>query len=303
MTTTDSTPRPATPVTVLGLGAMGSALAATALAAGHPVTVWNRTPGRADALVTRGAREATAVGDAVMSSPVVVACLLKHPSVHEALDPVVDRLSGRTLLNVTTTTPDEARELAAWAAERGITYVDGAILATPPMIGAPEAQLFLSGSRAGHDLVRPLVSAWATTEYHGADPGAASLIDLALLSGMYQMFTGLFHGAAMVESAGMDAQDFAARATPFIGAMVPAFHGFAAIVDGGDYTVDGQQSLDFSDLSHIVRASDEQGVDPAPVAAVQSLISRQIGAGHGQEGFARIFESLRSRDVDEADIA
>jgi hypothetical protein len=73
-------------------------------------------------------------------------------------------------------------------------------------------------------------------------------------------------------------------------------HGLAdygKVVDGGDHTVPGQQSLEFSDLSHLVRASEEQGVDPAPIAAVQALISRQIAAGHGAEGFTRIYESLR----------
>jgi 3-hydroxyisobutyrate dehydrogenase-like beta-hydroxyacid dehydrogenase len=97
----------------------------------------------------------------------------------------------------------------------------------------------------------------------------------------------------MVGSEGMTATDFAARATAFISAMTSSFTGFAQVVDGGDYTVAGQQSLDFSDLSYIVRASDEQGVNPAPLAAVQALITRQIAAGHGSEGFARIYESFR----------
>ncbi|MFD2416013.1 imine reductase family protein [Amycolatopsis pigmentata] len=56
----------------------------------------------------------------------------------------------------------------------------------------------------------------------------------------------------------------------------------------------GQQSLEFSDLSPIVRASTEQGVDPVTIAAVQALISREIANGHGAEGFARIYESLRT---------
>lgn len=44
------------PVTVLGTGAMGAALAETLLGAGHPTTVWNRTPGRADPLAAKGPR-------------------------------------------------------------------------------------------------------------------------------------------------------------------------------------------------------------------------------------------------------
>ncbi|MEB8340820.1 NAD(P)-dependent oxidoreductase [Streptomyces endophyticus] len=283
-----------TDVSVLGLGAMGSALATALLGAGRSVTVWNRTPDRAAELVTRGARGAGSAREAVTASPVVIACLLKYASVRDTLGPVADDLRGRTLVNVTTTTPNESRQLAAWAAEFGVSYLDGAIMAVPAMIGSREGQIFYSGSRKAYDALLSTLDIWATSEFHGEDAGRASLVDLAMLSGMYQMFAGFIHGAAMVAAMGMSASEFAARQAPFLSAMTQGLGGYAEVVDGGDYTVPGQQSLDFSDLSHLVRASEEQGVDPAPIAAVQALISRQIDAGHGSEGFARIYESLRA---------
>ncbi|WP_166022401.1 NAD(P)-dependent oxidoreductase [Streptomyces chilikensis] len=291
-----TTRNPAGPggVTVLGLGAMGSALAAALLDTGRTVTVWNRTPGRAEELVARGARAAGSVREAVAASPVVVACLLRYPSVQETLGPVAGELRGRTLVNLTTTTPNESRALAAWAAGHGIDHLDGAVMAVPAMIGSREGQIFYSGSRAAYDALLPVLGVWATSEFHGEDAGRASLVDLAMLSGMYQMFTGFLHGAAMVASLGVSASDFAARQVPFLSAMTHGLADYAKVVDGGDYTVPGQQSLDFSDLSHIVRASEEQGVDPTPIAAVQELIARQIAAGHGSEGFPRIYESMRA---------
>lgn len=273
---------------------MGNALAGRLLDAGHPVTVWNRTPGRDASLVDRGAQRGETVAAAVSAQLLIVACLLRHGSVHETLDPVVDLLRGRTLVNLTTTTPNEARELAAWAADHDIDYLDGAILAEPAMIGTRDAQVFYSGSAAAFERHSDVLDAWATSTFDGPDAGRASLIDLAMLSGMYQMFAGFIHGVAMVGSEGMTATDFATRATPFISAMTDGFADFAQIIDGGDYTVEGQQSLDFSDLTHIVRASNEQGVNPATIAEVQALISQQNAAGHSAEGFARIYESLRS---------
>ncbi|MFJ2754397.1 NAD(P)-dependent oxidoreductase [Nocardioides sp. NPDC087217] len=285
---------PSTDVSVLGLGAMGSALATALLEAGRSVTVWNRTPGRAKELVARGASAADSVPAAVLASPVVIACLLDHSSVEETLGLAAGELRGRTLVNVTTTTPNEARALASWAAEHGIGYLDGAIMAVPAMIGSRAGQIFYSGSRAAYDALLPTLEVWATSEFHGEDAGRASLVDLAMLSGMYQMFTGFFHGAAMVASMGMSAAGFAARQAPFLAAMTEGLAGYAEVIDGGNYTVAGQQSLEFSDLSHIVRASEEEGVDPSPIAAVQALISEQIAAGRGSEGLARVYESLRS---------
>ncbi|MBA3783190.1 MAG: NAD(P)-dependent oxidoreductase [Nocardioides sp.] len=290
---TDTDP---TSVTRLGLGAMGSALAASLVDAGHPTTVWNRTRGRDTDLVARGAVSAPTAHEAVTASPVVIACLYDAASVRQTLDPEVEQLRGRTLVNLTTTTPNESRELAAWAASQGLDYLDGAILAVPSMIGTPEAAVFYSGSRAAFEASRPMLDRWGTSTYDGEDPGRAALFDLAMLSGMYTMFAGFLHGAAMVGSEGVSAREFATRATAFIAAMTSGFKEFADVIDGGDYTVPGQQSLDFSDLSLVVRASDEQGVNPAPIAMVQALIRCQVAAGHGSEGFARIYESLRATD-------
>ncbi|MGP3776164.1 NAD(P)-dependent oxidoreductase [Streptomyces sp. SDT5-1] len=296
-------PAQLTDLTLLGLGAMGSALTTALLDAGRSVTVWNRTPERAAESVARGARAAGSVREAVIASPVVVACLLKYPSVRETLDPVADALRGRTLLNLTTTTPNESRRLAAWAADHGIDYLDGAVMAVPAMIGSGDGQIFYSGSRAVYDALRPTLDLWAAPEYHGADAGQAALVDLAMLSGMYQMFVGFLHGAAMVATTGMSAAGFAARQAPFLAAMTQELAGYAKVVDGGDYTVPGQQSLDFSDLTPLVRASEEQGVDAGPIAAVQERIARQIAAGHGSDGLARIYETLRAARAEEGNAA
>jgi hypothetical protein len=76
--------------------------------------------------------------------------------------------------------------------------------------------------------------------------------------------------------------------------MTGAFAGFAATIDAKGYAGEGQQSLEFSDLSHLIAASTEQGVSAAVLQPVHQMIRHQIAAGHGKEGFARIFEDLRS---------
>ncbi|MCX4389325.1 NAD(P)-binding domain-containing protein [Micromonospora peucetia] len=289
MTTNDSVR-----VSVLGLGAMGSALAAALVTAGHETTVWNRSAGRADDLAAQGAQVAATAGDAVQASQLVIACLLDHASVREVLDPLAGHLAGRTLVNVTTTTPNQSREMGAWAAEAGITYLDGGIMAVPQMIGQPGSSLLYSGSADAFHQYRPLLDRWGTSTYHGEDPGLASLYDLALLAGMYVMFAGFMHGAAMVAPAGMTASRFADMAVPLLTAMTNGLHEYAAVIDGGDYTVAGQQSLEFSDLTDILNASAEQGVSTEVVDMVQRLLRRQIDAGHGTEGFARIIESIKN---------
>ena len=282
-------------VTMLGLGAMGRALATAVAGTGRPTTVWNRTPGKAGDAVARGATEATTVEEALGTDSVVVACLLDHASVHEVLDPVAASLTGRTLINLTTTTPNQARELADWAREHGIVYLDGGIMAVPAMIGGPGSAILYSGSNPAFEQHRPLFDLWGTSTYFGTDAGMASLYDMAILSGMYVMFAGFMHGAAMVGSEGVPADTFAKFATPFLSAMTASFDGIAAVLDGGDYSIEGQQSLEFSDLSDFLRAAAEQGVATDVLQPVQTLIERQITAGHGKESFYRIYEGIRSK--------
>lgn len=283
-----------TPTSVLGLGEMGSALAAALIDAGHPTTVWNRSPAKSEPLAARGGTAAGSVEAAASASPLIVACLFDHTAVHEVLDSKAPSLRGRALINVTTTTPNQARELADWAARHEIDYLDGGIMAVPETIGGPGSAILYSGSATVFEEHRAVVDLWGRSSYLGPDPGMASLYDLAMLGGMYVMIAGFMHGAAMVGSEGVPATEFAARATPFLAAMTGAFADFAAVIDAEDYAGEGQQSLEFSDLSRIVTASVEQGVSAEVLQPVHEMIRRQIAAGHGQEGLARIFEELRS---------
>ncbi len=272
---------------------MGQALVTALLKAGIPATVWNRTPGKADGVTAAGATEAESADAAVAAADVVVVCLFDHASVHETLDPLVDRLRGRVVVNLTTTSPEQARDLHGWAAEAGIGYLDGGIMAVPGMIATPAAEILYSGDEQVFRRHREILDVWGTSTYFGADAGLASLYDLALLAGMYVMFAGYLQGAAMVRTAGVPASAFAIRAKAWLAAMTETFTALGEVVDGGDYTVAGQQSLDFSDLTKLLDAAAEAGVGGQPIAMVQKLIDQQRDAGYGGHSFARIYESIR----------
>lgn len=279
--------------TFLGLGEMGSALAAANLKHGAGTVVWNRSPGKEPG----GATVADTVAAAVADERVIVACLFDLTSVHDVLDPVVlgpaaGGLAGRTLINLTTTTPNQSRGLAAWAADHGITYLDGAIMAVPGMIGGPGSAVLYSGDAGAFEANRPLLDRWGTSTFLGTDAGAAALYDMAMLTGMYTMFAGFLHGAAMVAADGGSAQGFAAMQAPFLAAMTGGLADMASTVDSGSYT---GQSLYFTEtaLAALLTASEEQGVDTRLLKPVHDLVRSQIEAGFGAQGTARIYEELR----------
>ncbi|MDQ0696194.1 NAD(P)-dependent oxidoreductase [Streptomyces sp. W4I9-2] len=259
-----------TPLTLLGLGAMGVALARTWLAAGHPLTVWNRSPGRSAELAAAGARVAATAAEAVAASPLVVACLLDDASVREALAEA--DLTGKDLVDLTTSTPAESRTRATWANERGARFLDGGIMAVPPMIGVPEAggYVFYSGSREVFDAHREVLAVPAATRYVGADPGFAALHDVALLSAMTAMFAGARHAAALVENAGIDRKEFGALLAGWLTAMAPATAAYA----GGPVAEDPTSpAVAAAGDAALLRTAQEQGVDTALLIASAGSVS------------------------------
>jgi 3-hydroxyisobutyrate dehydrogenase-like beta-hydroxyacid dehydrogenase len=162
-------------VTVLGLGPMGQALAAAFLAHGHPTTVWNRTPEKADALVAAGATRADSVAEAVAAGDLVVVCVIDYPAVHAIVDRATDALAGRTLVNLTADSPDSAREMAAWAAREGVEYLEGTIMSPTVTIDTPEAVLLFSGPEQLYDRHREtLASLGGSHTYLGADTSSVA---------------------------------------------------------------------------------------------------------------------------------
>lgn len=267
-------------ISLLGLGAMGRELAVNLVQRGHRVTVWNRTPQRAEGLRGAGAHVATDVEEAVRAAPLVVACLLDDASVREQLEPVAPALAGCTLVNVTTSTPDEARRMATWSAEHHLTYVDGGIMATPDLIGGPASLVLYSGDQSAFEQYRGLLEVWGRAEYVGADPGAAAMYDTALLGTMYAMFAGFAQGGRMVRSAGGSADHLASLAAPFLSAMTAGFDEAAAGIDTPQTHLP-TQSDEFTRaaVQLINRSAVEAGQQPDLLDAAQALLTEPQKAG------------------------
>ncbi|MFF9210374.1 MULTISPECIES: NAD(P)-dependent oxidoreductase [unclassified Streptomyces] len=284
------------PITLLGTGAMGTALARAWLAAGHPVTVWNRTAARARPLAAEGATVAATAAEAVAASRLVVACLLDDTSVGEALDTA--DLTGRDLVNLTTGTPADGRARATWATGRGARFLDGGIMAVPPMIGAPDsgAYVFYSGSAELFEEHRDALAVPAGTVYVGTDPGFAALHDVALLSGMYGMFAGIAHAFALIRGEDIAPKEFAPLLVSWLGAMAPMALQTAEQLESGDYRtgVASHLAMQVAGSATLLRTAEEQGVDAGLLTPVLDLMRRRLADGHGDEGTTGLVDLLRA---------
>ncbi|XVS61184.1 NAD(P)-dependent oxidoreductase [Actinosynnema sp. CA-299493] len=272
-----------TPVTVLGLGPMGRALATAFAAAGHPTTVWNRTPGKGDDL---DATTAGTAAEAIAASPLVVVCVLNHQAVRAVLDP--DALRGRTLVNLTGGSPSQARELAAWAAERGIDHLDGVIL--NGVVGGPGAALLYSGPEDVYRAHRTTLSALGENGVHlGADPGRAAGVNVSLLDLFWTSMFGVVHAFRLAAAEHIGPAELAGHAkvmTALLPGLVDviAEHVDADHFPGDASTLDSAAAI-LDDVIDTVRAN---GLDDGVLGAGRAAVRRAIDAGHGSAGFSRL---------------
>ncbi|GAA2391304.1 NAD(P)-binding domain-containing protein [Streptomyces glaucosporus] len=291
----DHAPGAAAPITVVGLGSMGQAVAAAFLDGGHPTTVWNRTAAKADALAARGAVLVHSPAEAVRAGGLVVVCVLDRKAARDILEPVEEQLAGRGLLMLTSLSPEEARETARWATERNIAFLGGAVMATPDLIGnREEASVLYAGSREVFQEHRSALELLGSATYLGESAARASLLETALLASMYSMFAGFYHGAALVGTEGVTAEEFTALAVPWLKAMTTFLPGQAEFIDRGDYTTD-EQSLEFNKggLDHIIHISRSRGIGNDVMRPIAELIDRQIAKGHGADSVARLIEGIK----------
>ncbi|MEU5740686.1 NAD(P)-binding domain-containing protein [Streptomyces tendae] len=294
---TDKTRDVRIPLTVLGTGAMGTALVRAWLAAGHPVTVWNRTRARAEALAAQGATVAASAAEAVSASRLVIVCLLDDASVGAALDGA--GLAGRDLVNLTTGTPAEGRARAAWATARGARFLDGGIMAVPPMIGDADSggYVFYSGSPELFEEHRDTLAVPAGTRYVGEDAGFAALHDVALLSAMSGMFAGIVHAFALIGPEDIAPADFAPLLVSWLGAMTGSAHKAADQIGSGDYGkgVVSNLAMQVAGNATLLRTAEEQGVSPELLTPYTALMERWLAEGHGAEDTTGAVELLNLR--------
>lgn len=291
---TTSDPAP-TPVTVLGLGAMGSAIARIFLDRGHPTTVWNRTRSKSAPLAEAGAVATETAAAAVAAGPLVVLCVLDYDAVEDVLATVGDAISGKALVNVTSGSPSRARAIQQWATEHGAEYLDGGVMGDPPDLGSGHVMFSYSGSRTVFDTHEATLRELGTPTYYGADAGLASVEFMAQVAMGYEILLGFLHTLRLVREEGVDVVEFAARFADSLTGYPPLLTAIGEAVRDRTYPPDlGPLSVQAALMGDLVEHRESLGVEAVRMREVRDLMDKRIADGHGDQGFSSLFELLGS---------
>ncbi|MEU6713983.1 NAD(P)-binding domain-containing protein [Nonomuraea sp. NPDC046802] len=291
-----------TPVTVIGLGSMGTALAEAFIKAGHPTTVWNRTAAKAAPLTALGARHAETVEDAVAASPLVITCLTTFEDSRVALRPTGASLRGRALVTLNSGSPAGARETAAWAVGHGARFLAGAVKNVPSAVGAPDTLLYYSGDKTVFEEFETTLKVLGGDTVHlGEESDLAALYEMAVGAMLLPALVGFFQGAAAVQARGLEVNTmvrFAGKWLDMIKSLLPIY---AKEIDGGDYT-DAASSVNLflAEAAHDEDLAKETNVDTAWLAPLHDLVRRAAEAGHGDHSISALTEVLRKPEGSDA---
>ena len=193
-------------ITLLGLGTMGSALAQALLENNFDLTVWNRSPEKAEALHIKGAAVAESLEAAIEASPRIIICITEYETARKLLDQpaVILKMADKTIIQLSTGTPAEVRETCSWFQQHGAKYIDGSIMVYPETIGQKSAQILISGDEDIYRDCQPYIfSLGGDVRYVGENIGSAAALDLAVLSRLCAITPGVVNGAHICEAEGV----------------------------------------------------------------------------------------------------
>ena len=255
----------------IGIGSMGLPMARNLLRAGHSLTVYNRTPGRAELLAGDGATVGSSSAEAARDAEVVVTMLSDDQAVRnvvfdhgilEAMPP------GAIHLGMSTVGVACSRQLAEAHAAAGQGYVAGPVFGRPEAAAAARLWVMAGGAAQNIDTCRPLLEAMGrAVSVIGADPWLAIVVKLTGNMLIASMIEALGESFALQRKWGVDPRAFLEVVN---GALFnsPLYASYGDLIAGERYEPAGfRLRLALKDTRLALEAADAVSV-PWPLASL-----------------------------------
>ena len=198
-------------IAFIGLGNMGAPMASNLVKAGHSVTVFDLMESAMQALESEGASRAASAEEAARGAEVIISMLPAGAHVkglylgRDGEPGLLDAVEGKPLvIDASTISPDDARAVAAAAAERGITWLDAPVSGGVGGAKAGTLTFIVGGPEAGFDKARPVLEAMGKNIFHAGDHGAGQVAKICnnMLLGI--LMSGTAEALALGVKNGMD---------------------------------------------------------------------------------------------------
>jgi 3-hydroxyisobutyrate dehydrogenase-like beta-hydroxyacid dehydrogenase len=282
-------------VAFLGLGIMGSRMAANLARAGFELTVWNRTREKADAFAREhGARLADTPADAARAAEVTITMVVDAPHVEEVMlgpgGASEGMEEGHLAIDMSTIPAATSRALGERLGERGIHFLDAPVTGSKPKAEDGTLVIMVGGEADQVERARPLFEAMGERVVHAGAQGEGSLVKLLNNTLAAINAAALAQAIRVAEEAGTDLDALFEVAGSGSG-------------DSAMLRLKGEPMRErhfeplfrlahmLKDVRHCLRESESAGASFGLARHAEELYARADREGHGDEDFAAVIEA------------
>lgn len=283
-------------VAFLGLGLMGTPMATRLLAAGHDLTVWNRTGEKARRLADRGASVAATPAQAVAGVDAAITMVTNPEALEEVVlgeDGVAAGLSpGRLLIDMSTVGPQAVRSIAAQLPS-GVSMVDAPVRGSVPEATAGRLAVYVGANPADFDRVVPILTTLGTL-HHVGRPGAGAAAKVVVNSTLGAAIVVFGEAIALGDALGLKpstVMDVLAD-SPIAGTVRTK----RANVESGDYPPSFKLSLALKDLRLVNQVADRAGHHLPVARATRDWLEQAAQAGASDLDFSAVVATITAGD-------
>ncbi len=279
----------------IGLGIMGAGMVSNLLKAGFPVTVWNRTPQRAEPLLQQGATWADSPAEVAKQTDIIMICVSDTPDVQAVIlgeNNVIHRAKANALvIDCSTISPQATREIADQLTAQGIAMLDA------PVSGGSEGakngtlSIMVGGDEADFARATPIFNAIGKTLTYVGGHGAGQTVKLVNQIVVVVNMLAVSEGLLLAEAGGLDLDKvLSAISGGAAGSWMLSNRGPQVVADDWrpGFTIDLQQK----DLRLVLEAGDQLGVPLVGTGLVFQLYRTLQAQGLGEEGNHALIKAL-----------
>jgi 3-hydroxyisobutyrate dehydrogenase-like beta-hydroxyacid dehydrogenase len=287
-------------VAFLGLGIMGSRMAANLLGAGFELTVWNRTAATAEAFSVKhpGARLAATPAEAAANSEIVITMVVDGPQVEHVLlaedGAATAAPPGTLFVDCSTTGPGAARAIGAALAERGFELVDAPVTGSSPRAEDGTLTIMAGGSDEAFERAKPVLEAMGKLIVHAGPLGHGQVVKV-INNAVAAVNTAVVGEALLVGArTGVDLDAL----TEVMGAGSGASAMLALKAEPmrrHDYTTLFKLEHMLKDVRLCLEEGQAAGAPFQFAALVREVLTAAMGRGLGDADFAALIEVLEGQ--------
>lgn len=268
----------------VGLGLMGQHMARRLLEAGHPLTVWNRTPEKAKTLVTSGATWADSAKAVARASEIVITMITDSAASEQvACGPhgiLEDAQPGLILIDMSSITPEMSRSIAARAKAKGVAMLDAPVTGAPRVASEGKLGIMVGGPRETFERCLPIFQVLGVKIVYAGGTGMGSTLKL-----VNNLILGVaIHASAealvLAVKAGLDPQAVI-EITSVGGARTGAMETRGPRMLTRDFSPHFSASNMYKDLSNGLKLAEECGVSLPVASAAREILRAAKSQGKG----------------------